>query len=84
MRKFLGRLGILHQKFQRAFAFRVALGIDIHLTGPLHIGLASQNEDLEFGMCRYRQQQAKKCDESFGFHEPSLWQGYEDKQATAF
>jgi hypothetical protein len=30
--------------------------------------LPSQNEDLEFGLCRYRQQQAEKCDERFGFH----------------
>jgi hypothetical protein len=62
----------------------VALGVDIHLTGSLHIGLAGKNEDFEFGLYRYRQQQAEKCDERFGFHAPSLWQGYGGKQATAF
>ena len=46
----------------------MALGIDIYLSGSLHIGLAGKDEDLELGLSRYRQYQAKKCDERFGFH----------------
>ena len=46
----------------------MALGIDIHLPGTLHIGLTGEDENLELGLSRYRQYQAKKCDERFEFH----------------
>ena len=84
MRKLRCRLGIFHQIFQRAFALRVALGIDIYLTSSLHIGLTSQYEDLEFGLSGEHQQQAEKCDKRFGFHKARAYGTVVKRQATAF